>query len=121
MHRITRYLPAALVILAAAAGGYAQAADTLSVGNARAGRNHAVQVCAECHDVRPRETGTPSKSGAPGFHAIANAKTTSAMGLNVFLVTPHPTMPNLIIGEEDRRDLIAYILSLRDAREPGPK
>jgi hypothetical protein len=30
-----------------------------------------------------------------------------------FLRTSHPTMPNLILSDTDRGDLIAYILSLR--------
>ncbi len=116
MNPLTPFLAAACAIVGLAVGAYAQAADTAHVGNVRAGRNHAVRVCADCHDVRSRRNGALSKVGAPDFHAIANAKTTSAMGLNVFLVSPHPTMPNLIIAERDRRNIIAYILSLRDRK-----
>jgi hypothetical protein len=32
----------------------------------------------------------------------------------VWLQTPHPTMPNLIVDAQDREDVIAYILSLQD-------
>jgi hypothetical protein len=32
----------------------------------------------------------------------------------VWLQTSHPNMPNLIVPPEDRDDVIAYILSLRD-------
>ena len=38
---------------------------------------------------------------------------TTADALNVFLLTPHATMPDLILSPSDRGDLIAYILSLR--------
>ncbi len=96
------------------------AGEDATAGNVRAGRQYAMKMCAECHDVVSRDGGPLSKVGAPDFHAIANAKTTSAIGLNVFLVSPHPTMPNFIIADEDRRNVIAYILSLKDRKKSGP-
>ena len=110
----------AILGLLASLSAEVQAADAGSIGDVTAGRKYAVQICAECHDVLSRDGGSLSKVGAPDFHAIANAKTTSAIGLNVFLVSPHPTMPNFIIAEQDRRNIIAYILSLRDRKKSGP-
>jgi hypothetical protein len=37
----------------------------------------------------------------------------TATALHVFLTTWHPKMPNLILKPEEMRDVIAYILSLR--------
>jgi hypothetical protein len=36
-----------------------------------------------------------------------------ALSLQVFLVTPHPTMPNLVLTDSEAADVIAYILSLK--------
>ena len=47
---------------------------------------------------------------------IANTKGMTGRALTVWLQTSHPNMPNLIVAAEDRDDLIAYILSLRDKR-----
>ncbi len=89
-----------------------------SEGDLAAGRNYAQGTCAQCHNVTARGPRLFGMFGTPDFYAVANAKTTSALGLNVFLTTPHPTMPNLIIAPEDRRNVIAYILSLRRAKKP---
>lgn len=88
-----------------------------SEGDPMAGLGLAKRVCAQCHNVESRQDTPLSKLAPPDFHAIANAKTTSAIGLNVFLMTPHSKMPNLILSDAERRDVIAYILSLRDAKD----
>jgi len=84
-------------------------------GDVYAGRAYAIQACASCHVVAAgqRHPENPPVADAPDFEAVANAKTTSAMGLQAFLVTPHQTMPNLILSQTARDDLIAYILSFR--------
>ncbi|MEQ1867248.1 MAG: cytochrome c [Micropepsaceae bacterium] len=97
-----------------------QPAPSASEEGLSAGRAYALENCAECHNVTRRAAGRRTKTGAPDFYAIANEKTTSVIGLNAFLMTPHPTMPNLIIAPEDRRNIIAYILSLRRAKKPDP-
>ncbi len=88
--------------------------------NIAAGQTYARGICAQCHNVITRKARLLGTVGAPDFYAVANAKTTSLMGLNAFLVTPHPTMPNLIIPEQDRIDVIAYIMSMRRAKKPDP-
>ena len=84
-------------------------------GNATEGRAFAIESCTSCHVVtagqRPPEI--PPHPSAPDFKAIADAKTTSAIGLHAFLVTTHQTMPNIILSDDEREDVIAYILSLR--------
>jgi len=77
------------------------------VGDPAAGKRLAEATCQECHGAQ----NTSHK--APAFSAIAAMPSTTAQSLDVFLSTSHPTMPNLILSDTDRGDLIAYILSLR--------
>ena len=42
----------------------------------------------------------------------------TATALPAFLQTPHPKMPNLILTPEQLADWIAFMLSLRDGRQP---
>ena len=76
------------------------------VGDPAAGKQLAEATCLGCHGAN-----APHK--APAFSAIAAMSSTTAKSLQVFLRTSHPTMPNLILSDTDRDDLIAYILSLR--------
>jgi len=87
-------------------------------GDVAAGRDHAQRVCIMCHDVTSPRSGLTTNLVPPAFSEIANAKTTTPMGLNVFLVTPHANMPNLILSDVERRNLIAFILSFREERQP---
>ena len=89
-------------------------------GDPAAGEAYALGVCAQCHNVTARRFRVFGTFGAPDFYAVANAKTTTGTGLTAFLTTPHARMPNLIISPEDRRNIIAYILSLRRAKKPEP-
>lgn len=88
-------------------------------GDSMAGRTYAVQHCAECHDVGTGPRGPVRTLDAPAFKAIADAPTTTAIGLEVFLTTPHANMPNFIIQAPERGNVIAYILSL--ARKAKPR
>jgi len=83
-------------------------------GNARAGRAFAMQVCALCHIVAAGQLTPPRfTTGAPSFRSIANLPSTTALSLQVFLLSPHPTMPNLVLTGSEAADVIAYILSLK--------
>lgn len=84
-----------------------------------AGRNYAIQHCTECHDVGAGPRRPVRTLDAPAFRAIADAPTTTATGLSVFLTTPHANMPNFIIPAQDRGNVIAYILSLGRKAKPG--
>ncbi|HWE20097.1 MAG TPA: c-type cytochrome [Hyphomicrobiaceae bacterium] len=97
-------------LVGALAGSTAAAQE---VGDARKGLVFAQRVCAECHGVAP---GQIVPATAPTFRAIANTPGMTALALNVFLRTPHRSMPNLVISDGDRDNVIAYILSLRDKR-----
>ncbi len=77
------------------------------VGDPAAGKQLAERTCQECHGAQN------TSHEAPAFSAIAAMPSTTALSLDVFLRTSHPTMPNLMLSDTDRGDLIAYILSLR--------
>jgi mono/diheme cytochrome c family protein len=74
------------------------------LGDPAAGERFAAANCAMCHDAH---------GAAPAFTRIAAMRSTTQTSLGVFLQTPHPSMPNLILSAADRNNLIAYILSLR--------
>ena len=106
--RLTRQACSGLVLALTVSAAWAQ---SLTPGDPQAGRAYALQNCARCHMVSPRQS-APAQV-APSFRAIAEMRSTTEMSLHVFLSTPHPKMPNLIVPPKDADDVIAYILSLR--------
>ena len=77
-------------------------------GDPQAGRRLAEARCLQCHGST-----AAAAHKAPTFPAVARTPTTTARSLGVFLRTPHPSMPNLILSPAERDDVVAYILSLR--------
>ena len=98
---------AALLVIAAAP------APAQEMGDVRAGRNLAEQVCAVCHMVWPDGPVMTAPNGAPAFLAVANRPETTPLWLSAFLITPHPTMPNLMLSSDEAANVIAYVMSLR--------
>lgn len=94
----------------------AVAADPGEKGNAADGRRFAQGNCIECHKIGPRSQKVPALVGGPDFSGIANDSETTAFSLNAFLQTPHVNMPNLMLAPRDRRNVIAYIMSLKASR-----
>lgn len=86
------------------------AAQTL--GNAREGEAYAKAHCAECHTVDRSGDVSPDFS-APPFFAVANTPGMTERALAVWLQTSHPNMPDFIIPEDIRDNLIAYIMGLK--------
>jgi mono/diheme cytochrome c family protein len=87
---------------------------TAQDGDVAAGRAFAHEACISCHVVEPTNASPRVVVIGPNFEDIANTKGMTATALRVFLTTSHPKMPNLILTPEDTRDVIAYILSLRE-------
>lgn len=85
-------------------------------GDASAGLEYAKSVCAECHGVEAGDKDSPDGK-APTFEAIANTSAMTGRALAVWLESPHPSMPQIIVPPEERDDLIAYILSLHDKQQ----
>lgn len=81
-------------------------------GDVVAGRELAVKECSDCHSVSAEQR-TIRIDEAPGFDEIADKVQTTAISLRAFLQLPHPTMPNFLLTETERDDIIAYILSLK--------
>ncbi len=81
------------------------------VGDARQGRAFAQAACSQCHAVANNRRASPNPR-APSFRAIARAPAMTEMALHVWFRSPHPSMPQLILREADKDNVIAYILSL---------
>jgi mono/diheme cytochrome c family protein len=83
------------------------------LGDPQKGSALAQRFCAECHAVGKRNASSPN-SDAPSFSAVASTPGMTAMALNVFFQTPHKAMPNLILEPNQKSDIIAYIMSLKE-------
>jgi len=81
-------------------------------GDPRAGAAYAQQYCAKCHAIADEKAS--SEHTAPRFKDVANTSGMTATALTVWLQTSHPTMPNIIVAPNDMRNVIAYILSLKN-------
>lgn len=108
--------PATLVSLSLLAAACAQPTSAQPPGNAKRGEAYAQQACAECHETAVG-VGTPPYAKAPSFYRIAATPGMTAMALNAWFVTSHPNMPNLIIPEREREDLLAWFAVLRAAHK----
>jgi mono/diheme cytochrome c family protein len=81
-------------------------------GDVARGAEIARTVCAACHIV-VRGQAAPPNSQAPPFFMLANTPGMTSIALSAALLTSHRSMPNIILEPEQRRDVIAYILSLK--------
>jgi len=84
-------------------------------GNPQQGLAFARQVCAVCHAVEYGQPSSPNPQ-APSFDRIALTPGMTGMALYAFLRTSHRAMPNLILEADEQRNVVSYILSLRDSR-----
>jgi mono/diheme cytochrome c family protein len=81
------------------------------LGNAERGEWLAERWCSTCHVVSTsQEQGTTE---APTFRSIAERSPEEIDALGLFLMDPHPPMPDLSLTREEIRDLLSYIASLR--------
>jgi mono/diheme cytochrome c family protein len=77
-----------------------------------AGKAYAEQVCAECHAVRARDEFSPLMEATP-FQEVADTPGMTELALSVWLQSSHPTMPNIVLEQDDLRNVVAYIRSLK--------
>jgi mono/diheme cytochrome c family protein len=96
-----------LIPIVGTGGLHAQEADP------RAGLRIAREVCASCHAVEAAEERSP-RPQAPAFNVIARVPGMTTTALTVALRTSHETMPNIMLGDRELRDLTAYITGLRE-------
>jgi mono/diheme cytochrome c family protein len=81
-------------------------------GDVAHGRTIATTLCAACHLVGKGQFGLPGEVPPP-FARIADTPGITTIALSAMLLTPHRQMPNIILQPDDRRDIVAYILSLK--------
>lgn len=91
----------------------ASPAAAQEIGDAALGRIFVQQVCAECHAVLRGDTDSPNPM-ATSLEALAQTPGMTATALFVHLQTSHPTMPNFVFEPEDSRNIVAYVLSLKE-------
>ena len=69
--------------------------------------------CSQCHATRKGQPFSPNLM-APTFEQLATTPGMTAVALNVALTTPHAGMPMFMFSAEEREDIIAYILTLKN-------
>jgi mono/diheme cytochrome c family protein len=82
------------------------------------GRELADSLCSVCHSVGP-EVGPTVVAEVPSFRSIANRPDQSSDRLAVAIILPHPAMPSVSFSNQELRDIIAYILSLKTEAPAG--
>ncbi|MFM9848842.1 MAG: c-type cytochrome [Hyphomicrobiaceae bacterium] len=100
-------VPRMLVLLFVLASTNARAQEP---GNIQAGRRIAEVHCTQCHALG---SGASPHLEAPSFVALANTPGMTGRALAVALQTSHETMPNFVLEREDRDNIVAYIMNLR--------
>jgi mono/diheme cytochrome c family protein len=101
------FLAAMTLVMLAAAPAFAQVP-----GDPAKGRQFAQQICSECHNVEKGQRASPNGQ-APNFETIAKTPGMTAIALTAVLRTSHQTMPNVIVADDDLRNVVAYVLSLQ--------
>jgi mono/diheme cytochrome c family protein len=104
---MTKWLIVRMTALLIPVSALAQEAD--NVGH---GRQIAQTICVECHVVARDQKVSPN-SEAPPFPMIAATPGITSIALTAALLTSHRLMPNIMLEADERRDVIAYILSLK--------
>ncbi len=119
-----------LLIGAISAGGDAQtlpqrnlqtSATSAQAARIKEGHRLALELCSVCHVVAPDQVGAPAlRNPGPSFRDIANRPDTTCASLRAILTTTHSSstppfsMPNPHLTEGQLRDMVGYILSMRD-------
>lgn len=76
------------------------------------GAAFAQQICAQCHAVQAGQPRSPDRQ-APTFETAAKTPGMTAIALTAILRTSHRTMPNIILADNDLRNVTEYIMSLK--------
>ena len=123
----TRFAVLVLIVVAGTHAELAAQAQPKPAGDAKEGRALALQACTGCHIVASDQPFKPIHTGdihAPDFKDIANKSDVTADSL-IHYLDMLPTIPkdsrmaNADLTAEQTRDVVVYILSLRD-KQPVP-
>jgi mono/diheme cytochrome c family protein len=93
-----------LMVLVAATSAFAADADN--------GQRLAHRWCAACHVVSATQRQSTTDQ-APPFATIAKIPGFDAAKIALFLLDPHPKMPDMGLSRTEAADLAAYIASLK--------
>ena len=80
-----------------------------SAADAQKGQTLAKRWCATCHVVAADQT--EGTTQAPAFSSIAKKPGLDAGEIALFLLVPHPRMPDMSLARDEAADLAAYIKS----------
>jgi mono/diheme cytochrome c family protein len=112
-------LPAIMAFTAVAMqAGAADNADEVAKGH-----RLALEICSACHIRRRIKRRDRLHKSAPSLETLANKPGATAPSVQKFLLTIHLSlangkeMPNPELNEDQARDLAAYVMSLRRAKE----
>jgi mono/diheme cytochrome c family protein len=100
------YVCQCLVVAAIVAAAPALAANPMN------GERLAHRWCQACHVVSLTQRG-PATDQAPPFATIAKTPDLDAAKIALFLLLPHPKMPDMGLSRTEAADLAAYIATLK--------
>jgi mono/diheme cytochrome c family protein len=80
-------------------------------GNAIFGKRLAHDICAHCHAVGGDSAPSPNSAATP-FSDLASSPNLNAKAIRDWLQSSHRTMPKIFLGDGEKDDVVAYILSL---------
>jgi len=106
-------LYACLLSAAVLCGANAVAAQSLEEVDATNGERLARALCVNCHQVAPDGAGTVL-ADVPGFAEVANRPDTTREGIETYVLSPHPAMPQIQFTRDELADISVYIMSLRE-------
>ena len=100
-----------LSIAIGALGALIFAAAPAVAADASNGKRLAERWCAGCHLVSSSQT--KASDQVPPFATIAKMPDFSAAKIALFLLDPHPKMPNMSLSRTEAADIAAYIATLK--------
>jgi mono/diheme cytochrome c family protein len=90
---------------------FASLAGAASAADAVNGKKLAERWCASCHVVTSSQQ--RGNTQAPPFSEIAKNPHIDAPMIALFLLVPHPKMPDMNLSRFEAGDIAAYIASLK--------
>lgn len=98
------------IVLAGAASAQAPRPGAVTPADPERGAAIAKRWCATCHVTS--EDQTQATGEATPFPALARRNSFDAAALALFLLDPHPRMPDMNLTRAEANDLAAYVRSL---------
>lgn len=110
MHRCGTVLSLTLAAVTAISGPLSAA----EFGDARRGSETAATLCSNCHALPDGDQASVTDA-APSFTELATRPDITRDQLMTVLGAPEGPMPAHVLSRQDRADVIAYILSLKES------